>query len=96
LDSRLENLSKVLDLGEAEAIALAEQLGAIVLIDERRGRSVAKQRNIPITGTAAILIKAKQAGEVAQVKPLLDTLDKVGYRLSPALINEVLKIIGEN
>lgn len=54
-------LADLLDQGEAEAIALAEQLGAVALIDERRGRAVAKKHGVSISGTPAVLIKAKRA-----------------------------------
>ena len=95
LNSTFRNLTAILDLGEAEALALAKELKAIALVDERRGRKVAIKYGITITGTAAVLIKAKEAGEIPTVQPLLDKLTQVGYRLSPSLINEVLKITGE-
>ena len=84
-----------LDQGEAEALTLAEQLNAVALIDERRGRKVAAKQGISVTGTAAVLILAKQSGEVALIRPLLDTLVQSGYRLSPSLVKEVLRIAGE-
>lgn len=90
------DLVTLLDQGEAQALALAEQLEAIALIDERRGRKVAALRGIKVTGTAAVLIHAKTAGEIPAVKPLLDRLAQHGYRLSSSLIRDVLRLAGES
>lgn len=89
-------LVEILDQGEAEALALAEKLNAVALVDERRGRKVAVKRGIVVTGTAAVLIKAKQAGEISHVKPLLQSLSQCGYRLSPSLVIDVLKLCDED
>ena len=89
------DLAELLDKGEAEALALAETLNAIALVDERRGRKVATRKGIALTGTAAVLIKAKRAGEVAAVKPLLSRLARSGYGLSNKLVDDVLKLSGE-
>lgn len=88
-------LSQLLDYGEAASLVLAKQLNATVLLDERRARQVAVARGIPVTGTAAILIRAKQKKWIRSVKPLLTKLTAMGYRLSPALIEHVLALAGE-
>src|SRR6266849_5109589 len=50
---------EVLDLGEREAIQLAEEQRAdLLLIDERRGRMEARRRGISTTGTLGILFAA--------------------------------------
>lgn len=90
-----EDLIDYLDRGETEALALARSLGAIAMIDEKRARRFAITHQIRVTGSAAILLKAKQEGFVPAVKPLLMTLKSHGYRLSDNLINEVLKLAKE-
>ena len=66
-------MNNELDIGEAEAIALAVEIQADqVLIDERRGRLVASRLNLRYTGILGILVEAKSQGLIAEVKPLLD------------------------
>ncbi|NEX22812.1 DUF3368 domain-containing protein [Thiorhodococcus mannitoliphagus] len=96
-DIEVERLRLVPDLGEARAIVLAEQLQCrFLLIDERRGRAIAKRRGIPVVGLAGVLLIAKRAGQVASVQPLLDALAIEGYRLSAALAAEVLRLAEES
>lgn len=91
-----EALKDLLDPGEAAAIALAKQLKTILLIDERKGRRVAGHYNILVTGTAAILIKAKQQKLISKVQPLLQKLIVHGYRFSSKLIHDILEYCDEN
>ena len=52
-----------LDLGESEALIMYdEQKADLLLIDERKGRKVAKQLNTRYIGTAGILIQAYDMG----------------------------------
>jgi uncharacterized protein len=58
-----DKLAASLDQGEAEAIQLAEEENAdILILDEWRGRRIAQRRNIPLTGALGILGLAYQKG----------------------------------
>ncbi len=93
-----EALSNELDLGEAEAIALAVEIQAErLLIDERRGRLVASRLNLRYTGILGILVEAKSQGFISQVKPLLNALiDQAGFWIAEPLYNRVLQIVNED
>lgn len=94
----IEALSNELDIGEAEAIALALELKADqVLIDERRGRLVAARLNLRYTGILGILVEAKSQGLINAVKPLLDALiSQAGFWIAAPLYNSVLQLVDED
>lgn len=85
-----------LDPGEAEAIALAlEQNADLLIMDERLGRRHAARLGLTLTGSIGILLMAKQTGQIKVIKPLLTQLDQGGIHLSPALIAQALQEAGE-
>ena len=87
----IAELARILDPGEAEAIALAEQQSPrFLLIDDAKGRRIARQRGIPVVGVAGFLIAAKSEGALAAVGPVLKELSTCGYRLAPRLVASVL------
>jgi uncharacterized protein len=88
-------LKLLVDEGEAEAIALAYQLSLQVILDDRQARAVARNMGISIIGTVGVLVKAKQAGEISVLKPLLDELELNGFYLANALKQEALRLVGE-
>jgi len=77
--------------GEAEAITIAMQVAAdVVLIDERKATVVARHRGLLVTGTLGVLALAaesKLVGLDASIRRLLDT----NFRASPALIDDILR-----
>ena len=93
----LAKLSIKLDSGEAEAIVLAKELKAdLIIIDEYLGRKVAKEQGLKIIGVLGILIIAKNNGNIAKILPIVDELiQKAKFRVNPKLLNKILKKVGE-
>ncbi len=96
-DKRLKNiLQLVLDKGEAEAIVLALEVNAdLVLLDDREARLQAKRLGLHVTGTLGILLRAKRLGLIESLKEELNKLKKAGFRISKNLEEEILKEAGE-
>jgi len=95
--SALDELILILDPGEAEAIILAEEMDCrFLLIDERKGRAVARRRGVPIAGIAGVMLAAKKHGFIDEVLPLVKDLELIGYCMSPALVSEIAKRVGES
>jgi predicted nucleic acid-binding protein len=80
-----------LDLGEAEAIALATEVSAdVVLIDEHAGRQEALRRGLKVAGTLSLLDEADQAGLVIFDDAVAE-LRKTSFRVSQAVLSEIRK-----
>jgi predicted nucleic acid-binding protein len=95
--TRVAQLRRHLDPGESEAIALAEELKAdLLLIDDRRGRAHASRLGFATMGVVGVLLSAKQAGMISHVAPLLDRLRaELRFFISDVVRAEVLRRAGE-
>ncbi|HEV2990887.1 MAG TPA: hypothetical protein VG759_20785 [Candidatus Angelobacter sp.] len=78
-----------LDTGESEAIALAAEIHAdVVLIDDLTGRQEAIRRGLKVAGTLSVLDEADQAGLVV-FDDAISELRKTSFRVSPAVLLEI-------
>ncbi|MDR1964629.1 MAG: DUF3368 domain-containing protein [Planctomycetaceae bacterium] len=82
-----------LDLGESRSIALALilQEECYLLLDDQAARQEAVKRNLNITGLLGVLLLAKKRGIIRKIKPYIERLQKVNFRMSQKLIQEVLR-----
>lgn len=95
-DRTLIPLVTDLGAGEAELIGLGRQHpGSRLILDDTLGRRIAILNGLTITGTVGVVVKAKQAGFVPAVKPIVLALRQGGLWLSDELIQEVLRQAGE-
>ena len=86
-----------LDAGESEALIMYDEQNAdLLLMDEHKGRRVAKQLNVRYIGTAGILMLAYDKGLIqsSDVKLCLDMMLDSGIRLDEKLCNIVLEHVG--
>jgi uncharacterized protein len=93
----VERISEEVDPGEAEAFALALELGAdLVLVDDRGARAAAARLGLRTTGVGGILVSAKAEGLIPLVKPLLDEMiARFGFRMKSALYQAILNAADE-
>lgn len=93
----VERLRLRLHLGEAEALALAVEIQSdVVLIDEKAGRAAAKQLGLVPLGVLGTLVKAKNAGLVSALTPLIVRLkSELGFHLSADVERRILHLAGE-
>lgn len=87
-----------LDNGEAEAVVLAVELDAdLLLIDERKGRAVAARLGIKHIGLLGILVQAKRSGLIPAVRPIMDKLmTNAGFWISNELYEHILETTVES
>ena len=90
-------LKRDLDEGEAEAIALAINRKAnLILLDETEARSVAELYSLPKTGVIGILMRAREAGKVQSLRTELEKLrEQGGFWIDEELYRQVLSAVGE-
>ena len=93
---RLEDMPPQLHLGEREAILLYTDLNAdLIIIDDNNARKEATRRGLRITGIIGILARAKDAGMIPAVRPLVEQLEREHFYISQDILNALYETIGE-
>ena len=75
--------------GEREAIRLAELTSdAVVLLDEKKARQLARGRGLRVSGTLGVLVYGAGRG-LLDLPAALDRLEQTTFRVSPRLLRLV-------
>ena len=91
-------LQLIADLGpgESEVLALAtNHPSALVILDDTLSRRIAEMQGFRLTGIAGVLLRAKQKGLVPALKPVIERLLDLDFRLKPDLVKAILELGGE-
>lgn len=88
-------LPRFLHRGEREAIVLAQELPAPLLIDEKRGRTIATAQGLLVWGSLRVLAEAKRRGFVREVRPIVAGLLATGYWIEEDLLAPFFRDVGE-
>lgn len=94
----IQLLRRELDQGESEAIALAIELEAdLILLDEKEGRRIARSMDLTVTGILGIVLKSWHNGMVESIPELIIALrTQANFHISPALESKILQDIKTN
>ena len=85
-----------LGAGERAVLTLAmANPDLVAIIDELPGRRVAARFGVNVTGTLNVVLAAKRLGHVAAVRPILDRLQELRFRVSADLRTHILTLAGE-
>lgn len=90
-------LREQLDAGESEAIALAlEKQATLILLDETEGRRVAASYGLTKTGVLGILLQAKKQGIIPSLRTEMEKLQREAhFWISPPLFEKLLRSAAE-
>ncbi|SFR14130.1 DUF3368 domain-containing protein [Desulfoscipio geothermicus] len=85
-------LQAQLDYGESEAIVLAKEMNAdLLILDEKKARRIAKLNGITVIGTIGVLQKAKDEGIIKSMRECMDEMIQSGIWLDEKLYRFVLE-----
>lgn len=87
-----------LDEGESACISIAFELlePTLLIMDERAGRAVAKEKGLTVIGTAALIGEAKKRDLIPSAKKAFEVLHQSDFRISANVIRTVLARVGED
>ena len=72
-----------------------ENPGSWVVLDDKLARQAAIHLHLPLLGTAGILLRAKRAGHLETIRPVLNQLAALGFRITPDTLHHILVLAGE-
>ncbi len=89
-------LSQKIDKGEAEAIALFSTMKVdFLLLDDLKGRQVAKSKGFSVVGTLGILVSARQKGFINNLRTTVEALQRQRFYITDEVLKKALTLVDE-
>lgn len=79
------------DPGEASVIALAVEIGGLVILDDQKARKLAFELGLDVTGTLGILINATQSNYISSFPKVLDHIKRTNFYVSDDLEKKLIE-----
>jgi predicted nucleic acid-binding protein len=83
------------DSGEASSIALAAEIGGLLILDDIKARKLALELKLDYTGTLGILVDAKRSGFIKSLKEILNKIKQTNFYLTEDLERKLLEMADE-
>ncbi|HEV7381797.1 MAG TPA: DUF3368 domain-containing protein [Dyadobacter sp.] len=95
-ENRVLQNSLDVDPGEASTITLSlETPSSLLIIDDNKGRKLARKFDLKITGTLGVLLKAKQNVVIPFLAPVLEKVQHTNFRFSSEVLTQILLMAEE-
>lgn len=92
----LYTYAESIDIGEASAMALANEIHAdLLILDDGAARKFAEKLKLEITGSMGVLLNAKKNNIITEIRPYLDKIQQTNFRISSSIISRILSAAGE-
>jgi len=96
----VQSLRLLLGHGESEVIALGIELAQSgqqveAILDDLHARQVAANFGLAVVGTVGLLVRAKLAGHIVSVRPVLEQMLDAGFYCSTDLFHKALRLAEE-
>jgi predicted nucleic acid-binding protein len=88
-------LNRSVDSGEASAIALGVEIEGLLILDDRKARTLASDLDLDVTGTLGLLIDATKDGYLSSFRYILMRIKQTNFHISEELERNLLDLVNE-
>jgi predicted nucleic acid-binding protein len=85
-----------IDPGEASGIALAVEIGGLLILDDKKARTLAQELKLDVTGTLGVLVGATRNNHISSFDQVLKRIKQTNFHLSEDLEQKLLTLVNES
>ena len=96
-DQKYQHLLETnIDPGEASGIALAVEIGGLLILDDKKARTLAQELKLDVTGTLGVLVGATRNNHISSFDQVLKRIKQTNFHLSEDLEQKLLTLVNES